>query len=359
MSLGIAAALLFGASLPAMAAEKSCVQLPNNSEFTGIVVNWNDQTTHEGNVTMSVDGNGLVAVQYTSLSGETESAFLAVDESRSSDGRIMYWDPYEEWNGGAVFDEKSDGSYEFIIDLATLTIKGRIELVEPELDSSAIDGTYKINPDHDYDIFFPGKDPHVGPLDDLLVVVADNVITVTAKSNGKTYVYVGNLIAINSEHLNYQFTNGEIMYEYSKQSTHIWFDEDYQTARMDLFNNPEFGLDFVPLIKVEQSSDQPFTGTKIISGTTFSKTGEYMAVVGGSISGTFPAGRNQVSGVAGQPLSIFLLNQTNGATRTLGANTINSMYITVANGEITKIEIEGRAQTSPGNYDTYSLVISY
>jgi len=105
------------------------------------------------------------------------------------------------------------------------------------------------------------------------------------------------------------------------------------------------------------TSTADFTGTKIISNTTMSSTGEYMVVIGGSISGTFEAGRHQVTNATSQPLSIFIVNQTNGATRLMAANTINSMYVTVSGGQITKIEINGRAQTTPGNFDTYSIVI--
>ena len=105
------------------------------------------------------------------------------------------------------------------------------------------------------------------------------------------------------------------------------------------------------------TSTADFTGTKIISNTTMSSTGEYMVVIGGSISGTFEAGRHQVTNATSQPLSIFIVNQTNGATRLMAATTINSMYVTVSGGQITKIEINGRAQTSPGNFDTYSIVI--
>jgi len=104
-------------------------------------------------------------------------------------------------------------------------------------------------------------------------------------------------------------------------------------------------------------STADFTGTKIISNTTMSSTGEYMVVIGGSISGTFEAGRHQVTNATSQPLSIFIVNQTNGATRLMTATTINSMYVTVSGGQITKIEINGRAQTTPGNFDTYSIVI--
>ena len=108
---------------------------------------------------------------------------------------------------------------------------------------------------------------------------------------------------------------------------------------------------------LNMTSTTDFTGTKIISNTTMSSTGEYMVVIGGSISGTFEAGRHQVTNATSQPLSIFIVNQTNGATRLMAATTINSMYVTVSGGQITKIEINGRAQTSPGNFDTYSIVI--
>jgi len=110
-------------------------------------------------------------------------------------------------------------------------------------------------------------------------------------------------------------------------------------------------------IILNMTSTADFTGTKVIGTTTTSATGEYMVVVGGSISGTYLAGRHEVTDVASQPLTIMGVNLTNGTVVILDTSSIDSMYVTVIGGQITKVEIEGHLQTNPGNFDTYSIVI--
>jgi len=150
--------------------------------------------------------------------------------------------------------------------------------------------------------------------------------------------------------------------QYDEWGTAYYYDSD-GTYRgfFDLDRDGNYGIrifsNFGYWGTLTMTSTADFTGTKIISNTTMSSTGEYMVVIGGSISGTFEAGRHQVTNATSQPLSIFIVNQTNGATRLMTATTINSMYVTVSGGQITKIEINGRAQTTPGNFDTYSIVI--
>ena len=176
------------------------------------------------------------------------------------------------------------------------------------------------------------------------VTDADSNVILDITMDGTTTQYV--LYPIEKSN-GYYYCNGETLSIFVKNA-----DGSY------LFSFDSYGIPFdyydTPLI---MTSTADFTGTKIISNTTMSSTGEYMVVVGGSISGTFEAGRHQVTNATSQPLSIFIVNQTNGATRLMSATTINNMYVTVSGGQITKIEINGRAQTTPGNFDTYSIVI--
>ena len=169
------------------------------------------------------------------------------------------------------------------------------------------------------------------------VTDADSTVTVDITMDGATTQYALYPSEIGSHYL---YGNGENQGVFGKQEDgSYWFNVDRHCGTLTM------------------TSTSDFTGTKIISNTTMSSTGEYMVVIGGSISGTFEAGRHQVTNATSQPLSIFIVNQTNGATRLMAATTINSMYVTVSGGQITKIEINGRAQTSPGNFDTYSIVI--
>ena len=118
-----------------------------------------------------------------------------------------------------------------------------------------------------------------------------------------------------------------------------------------------FYSNFEYIGKLTMVSTADFTGTKVIGTTTTSAAGEYMVVVGGSISGTYPGGRHEVTDVENQPLTIMGVNLTNGTVVILDTSSIDSMYVTVIGGQITKVEIEGHLQTSPGNFDTYSIVI--
>ena len=165
-----------------------------------------------------------------------------------------------------------------------------------------------------------------------------------------TYNNVTVDIMMDDTTIQYVLSPGKYNHYYNSDGMHMGYfnkqEDGSYWSRVDVY----FGT-------LNMTSTTDFTGTKIISNITMSSTGEYMVVVGGSISGTFEAGRHQVTNATSQPLSIFIVNQTNGATRLMSATTINSMYVTVSGGQITKIEINGRAQTSPGNFDTYLIVI--
>jgi len=171
------------------------------------------------------------------------------------------------------------------------------------------------------------------------VTDADSNVTVDITMDGTTIQYV---LYPREHYVHYYNSDGMHMGYFRQESDSLgslWFNIDRYYGTLTMVSTADF------------------TGTKVISDTTMSSTGEYMVVIGGSISGTFEAGRHQVTNVTSQPLSIFIVNQTNGATRLMTATTINSMYVTVSGGQITKIEINGRAQTTPGNFDTYSIVI--
>jgi len=150
--------------------------------------------------------------------------------------------------------------------------------------------------------------------------------------------------------------------QYDEWGTAYYYDSDgIYWGFFDLDRNGNYSMsifsNFVYAGTLTMVSTADFTGTKVIGTTTTSAVGEYMVVVGGSISGTYPGGRHEVTDVASQPLTIMGVNLTNGTVVILDTSSIDSMYVTVIGGQITKVEIEGHLQTSPGNFDTYSIVI--
>jgi len=185
------------------------------------------------------------------------------------------------------------------------------------------------------------------------------------------YIEVCSLFAVTDEDSNVTLditlpdgtTTQYVLYvEYDEWGTAYYQDSDgtYMT-RFNLEDDGDYGMarssDFHRSGKLTMVSTADFIGTKVIGTTTTSTAGEYMVVVGGSISGTYLAGRHEVTDVASQPLTIMGVNLTNGTVVILDTSSIDSMYVTVIGGQITKVEIEGHLQTSPGNFDTYSIVI--
>jgi len=222
---------------------------------------------------------------------------------------------------------------------STIFVKAAIVMtIVPLPSSSLFEGTGFII--HDYGSKIPDFE------DVSMFAVTDansNVILEITQQDGTTTQYV-------------------LYLQYDEQGIACYYDSDgtYRTC-FNLNSNGDYGMssssNFHYCGALTMVSTADFTGTKVIGTTTTSVAGEYMVVVGGSISGTYPGGRHEVTDVASQPLTIMGVNLTNGTVVILDASSIDSMYVTVIGGQITKVEIEGHLQTSPGNFDTYSIVI--
>lgn len=94
-----------------------------------------------------------------------------------------------------------------------------------------------------------------------------------------------------------------------------------------------------------------------IIGNGFSNTNEYAINIVGNIQATLNEGANILAynEVQSQNLSINTFNLLNGANRVMGISTVEKISVTVTKGVITNIEIVGRVQTNPGNFDRYTV----
>lgn len=103
------------------------------------------------------------------------------------------------------------------------------------------------------------------------------------------------------------------------------------------------------------SEPQEYDAT--IMGSGLSNTGEYMVTINGNVTGFFAEGENRMSitDIGAQNLAIMTFNMTNGAYRMMDQGSVEGLVVTVTNGEITDIAVTGRAQTSPGNFDRYTV----
>lgn len=94
-------------------------------------------------------------------------------------------------------------------------------------------------------------------------------------------------------------------------------------------------------------------------GTGSSSTNEYAVTIGGAVTGVFGEGTTTLTNeqILAQNISIFTFNTLKFDSRTMTSSSINSMKVTVANGDIVSVTINGRAQTPNGNFDTYTITI--
>lgn len=111
------------------------------------------------------------------------------------------------------------------------------------------------------------------------------------------------------------------------------------------------------MIRQGKEPSEPQDYNVNIMGYGTSNTGEYMVNVVGNIQGTFEEGVNTLSNtdIQAQNLSINTFNLTNGASRVMGVSTVEGIQVTVTNGAVTNVEVKGRAQTNPGNFDRYTV----
>ena len=110
-------------------------------------------------------------------------------------------------------------------------------------------------------------------------------------------------------------------------------------------------------VTISTGSGEPQDYSVNVMGYGTSSTGEYMVNIVGNIQGTFTEGANVLSyaDVQIQNLSINTFNLTNGASRVMGISTVEGVTVTVTNGAVTNVEVKGRAQTNPGNFDRYTV----
>jgi len=190
----------------------------------------------------------------------------------------------------------------------------------------------------------------------------DNIFHIVAESSMFAVTDADSNVILDITLLDGTVTQYVLYLQYDEWDTAYYYDSDGTfITYFYLDENGSYNMatysDFPYSGALTMVSTADFTGTKVIGTTTTSAAGEYMVVVGGSISGTYPGGRHEVTDVANQPLTIMGVNLTNGTVVILDTSSIDSMYVTVIGGQITKVEIEGHLQTSPGNFDIYSIVI--
>lgn len=137
---------------------------------------------------------------------------------------------------------------------------------------------------------------------------------------------------------------------------------NYNTNTKEIFiaycvdRSKNTGFDELSMTK-KQEIEEPKEINSFIYGSGLSNTYEYMLTVNGYLAGTFYDGTTTLTAaeMQAQKLTVFAYNLTNNATRVQNINTIEKITVTVVNGEVTNVEISGRVQTHPGNFDRYVL----
>lgn len=133
------------------------------------------------------------------------------------------------------------------------------------------------------------------------------------------------------------------------QPFHLYFEDDryiYATCGEWVFLRE----------KVKEPSDPQDYHANIV-GNGISNVNEYMVSIIGQLKGTFSEGVNVLTyaDVQAQNFSINIMNLTNGASRVMTISTVESITVTITSGAISNVEVKGRAQTTPGNFDRYTI----
>lgn len=183
---------------------------------------------------------------------------------------------------------------------------------------------------------------------DTVLVMEGFIQHINTDENGRTvYWGYGDNFGDTPNYMKFMFDDADNIY--------VWYEVDriyYHREEAVYWSD---GIWFGRETPVDPGEPKEFT--ELIMGSGMSNTGEYMVTVNGTVSGTFSEGENRMAyeDISGQSLGIMTYNLTNGAYRVMDQGTVEGMIVTVTNGVITNVAVTGRAQTSPGNFDRYTV----
>lgn len=161
----------------------------------------------------------------------------------------------------------------------------------------------------------------------------------------------------------YTYSNYGMNSKYTDSISLRTYDGINWTAYMTIYDEEtgkqKYGIQYAAMIEVEyEDIVVPGEYDVTIMGSGLSNTGEYMVTVNGNITGVFEEGENRITNISAQNLAIMTFNMTNGAYRVMDQSTVEGLIVTVTNGEVSNVSVTGRAQTSPGNFDRYTVTCS-
>lgn len=221
---------------------------------------------------------------------------------------------------------------------------------DPTTTDLGIDGTYVGIDTWQVIHIFPSES-----LTDIVVVIANNSLNISYKTNGVPY-------ELNATFVEHPYESSYIFDSIEGDGNvgfHINTNEEFYFGG-DVFNYLGTDRCVFEILLEKQEVSEPADYFTPFTGTATSNTAQYEVAIAGFIDMELLPGDNvlTLSDIQSNTIAVVAYNNNNGVKRTMNQTTIEEMTITVSDGQITQIYILGRVQTSPGTLDRYSTTIT-